>query len=156
MKVTAGVPERYAADVQRGAKVSVSFDVLRQTFDGELTYVGAAVDSRSRTFPVEFRIPNPDGTIKPEMVANIGLVRSTIADAIVVPEEALVRTEQGFVTFVVTGAEGEERVETRAVTRGSSQHNKVVVEEGLVPGDELVVVGQQQVAAGDRVRVVSR
>ncbi len=156
VKIAAGVPERYAADVQRGAKVSVSFDVLRQTFDGELTYVGAAVDARSRTFPVEFRIPNPEGTIKPEMVANIGLVRATIDDAIVVPEEALVRVEQGFVAFVVTGAGGEQRVESRVVTRGPAQQNTVVVEEGLTAGDELVVVGQQQVAAGDRVRVVSR
>ena len=40
--------------------------------------------------------------------------------------------------------------------RGPAQRNTVVVEEGLMAGDEIVVVGQQQVAAGDRVRVVSR
>ncbi len=154
IKIVAGVPERYAADVDRGAEVSVEFTVLDQTYDGTLTYVGAAVDPRSRTFPVEFRIPNPEGTIKPEMVANIGLVRGTLDEAIVVPEESLVRVENGFVAFVVTGSDEEPVVEARAVVRGSAQQNQVVVEQGLEPGDRLVVVGQQQVANGDRVRVV--
>ena len=156
VKVLAGVPERYAADVRRGARVNVIFDVLGQDFDAELTYVGAAVEPRSRTFPVEFRIPNAEGMIKPEMVANIGLVRSTIDEALVVPEEALVRIENGFVVFVVRGAEGEETVEARTVVRGPAQQNQVVVEEGISAGDRLVVVGQQQVANGDRVRVVTR
>jgi membrane fusion protein (multidrug efflux system) len=150
------VPERYAADVTRGARVTVEFEVLNQTYDAELSYVGAAVDPRSRTFPVEFRIPNPEGTIKPEMVAKIGLVRSTIDAAYVVPEEALVRVEDGFVAFVVTGPDGSETVEARRVVRGPSQQNQVVVEEGLSAGDRLVVRGQQQVAEGDRVRVVGR
>lgn len=155
VKVIAGVPERYAADVHRGSKVSVEFPVLNETHDGTLTYVGAAIDAASRTFPVEFRIPNPAGAIKPEMVANIGLVRGTLSDAIVVPEESLVRVQGGFIAFVVTGPEDEPVVSARSVTRGASQQNQVVVEEGLEPGDRLVVVGQQEVADGDRVRIVA-
>lgn len=154
VKIVAGVPERYAADVSRGAKVTAEFPVLNQTIEGTLSYVGAAVDPQSRTFPVEFRIRNPEGTIKPEMVANIGLVRGTRDDAIVVPEEALVRVEDGFVAFVVTGPDSEPVVEARPVERGPAQRNQVVVTEGLATGDRLVVVGQQQVADGDRVRVV--
>ena len=155
VKIVAGVPERYAADVDRGARVGVEFTVLNQTYDGTLTYVGAAVDPSSRTFPVEFRIPNPEGTIKPEMVANIGLVRGTLESAIVVPEESLIRVENGFVAFVVTGSDDAPTVEARPVVRGAAQQNRVVVEDGLEPGDRLVVVGQQQVADGDRVRVVA-
>lgn len=154
VKIVAGVPERYAADVKVGARVDAQFEVLERTYQAELTYVGAAVDARSRTFPVEFRVPNPEGTIKPEMVADIGLVRGTVNDAVVVPEESLVRVEGGFVAFVVTGAEGSEVAEVRSVERGPSQRNQVVVRAGLEPGDRLVVVGQQQLANGDRVRVV--
>lgn len=154
VKVVAGVPERYAAHVARGAKVGVEFAALNQTYEATLTYVGAAVEPRSRTFPVEFRIPNPQGTIKPEMIANIGLVKATIDEAVVVPEESLVRVENGFVAFVVKGSGEEQRVEARRVVRGAAQQNQVVVEEGLEPGDQLVVVGQQQVANGDRVRIV--
>lgn len=156
VKITAGVPERYASDVQTGAKATVIFDVLRdEAFVGEISYVGAVVNPKNRTFPVELRLPNPGGAIKPEMVANVEVVRRTVEAAMVVPQEALTRVEEGYVAFVVVNEGGEDRVRSRAVTLGASQQNAVVVTSGLEAGDRLIVVGQQTVSAGDRVTVVS-
>lgn len=155
VKVTGGVPERYAADVRPGAAGTVAFDVLEdQIFEGTLTYVGAAVDARNRTFPVEFELPNPGGVIKPEMVANISVVRRAIEQAIVVSQDALVRVEQGYMAFVLSETTGDPTVESRIVVTGPSQGNEVVILEGLEEGDRLVVLGQKQLASGDRVRVV--
>jgi membrane fusion protein (multidrug efflux system) len=103
---------------------------------------------------VELEMTNPDGLIKPQMVANLGLVRQTIADAIVIPQEALIRVEDGFVVFLVEGSGDGAVVVSRAVELGASQRNEVVIENGLSAGERLIVVGQQQVAAGDRVNVV--
>lgn len=155
VKVTAGVPERYATDIDAGARTTVRFDVLAgQTFDGSISYVGAAVNPRNRTFPVELTLPNPGRSIKPEMVAEVELARRTLDEAIVVPQEALVRVEDGFVVFVVGNEGGEAVAERRVVGLGPSQGNEVVVTTGLESGDELIVLGQKQVATGDRVRVV--
>lgn len=123
-----------------------------EVMEGRITFVGAAVDARSRTFPVEFVVRNADGRLKPEMVATMELVRRTIDEAIVIPQEALVRVEDGFVAFAL-GADGE-TVEARIVRLGASQRNQVVIEAGLEAGDRLVVVGQTEVAGGDRVNVV--
>jgi len=157
VKVSGGVPERYAPDVARGTPVSVTFDVLPDsTFEGRVGYVGATVDPGSRTFGVEFTLPNPRHLIKPEMVANLSLVRRIHEDALVVPREALVRTEDGFRAFVVEEGEGEEGVaRARDVALRVVQGNQAVVDEGLAEGDLLVVVGQQMVAEGDRVQVVA-
>jgi len=103
---------------------------------------------------VELEMANPDGVIKPEMVANLGLVRQTIKDAIVIPQEALVRVEDGYVVFVVDGDGNGAVVVSRVVELGASQRNEVVIEAGLSAGERLIVVGQQQVVAGDRVNVV--
>ncbi len=155
VKITAGVPERYATDVQRGAEASVSFDVVPdESFLGRISYVGAVVNSQNRTFPMEFRLPNPGGLIKPEMVANVQVTRRTIEEALVVPQEALVRVEDGYVVFVVNSSGGVDLVESRVVELGPSQLNRVVVTSGLQAGERLIVVGQQTVAAGDRVNVV--
>lgn len=155
VKILAGVPERYAPDVAVGAMAEVSFDVLPDAGGpGTVHFVGAAVDARSRTFPVELEMPNPGGIIKPEMVANVSLERRTVPDAVVVPQDALVRREDGYVAFVVEGEGEEARAVERRVRLGASQANQVVVTEGLVPGDLLVVVGQKSVADRDRVRVV--
>ena len=143
VKVVAGVPERYAPDVAVGAPARVTFDVLPDAA-GESTveFVGAAVDPRSRTFPVEFRLPNADGLIKPEMVANVSLRRRSIADAVVVPQDALVRTQDGYVVFVAEGEGDDARARRHPVVLGPSQANQVVIREGLEAGDRLIVVGQ--------------
>ncbi len=156
LKITAGVPERYATDVRPGASATVRFDVLPgQEFRGRITYVGSVVNSRNRTFPVEFTLPNPGGGIKPEMVANVGVVRRTLKEAVVVPQEALVRVEEGYVAFVVEELDGEERAVSRPVELGPAQQNRVVIRSGLEPGESLIVVGQQSVASRDRVQVVN-
>ena len=155
LKITAGVPERYALDVRTGSEATVTFDVIpEEIFRGQISYVGSVVDPGSRTFSVELRLPNPGGLIKPEMVANVEVVRRTVDEAMVIPQEALVRVEEGYIVFVVEKEGGADLVRSVQVELGAAQQNEVVVLSGIEPGDRLVVVGQQTVAAGDRVNVV--
>jgi len=123
-------------------------------FEGRVGFVGATVDPQSRTFPVEVTLPNRSRLIKPEMVADVRVERRAIDDALVVPQDAVVRVENGYVVFVVVGTDGETRVEARDVVVRASQANRVVLEGDVAAGERLVVVGQQLVADGDRVRVV--
>ncbi len=156
VRITAGVPERYAVDVRTGADAVVTFDVISdEDFLGTISYVGAAVNPRNRTFPVELILPNPGGFIKPEMVANMAVVRRSHENAIVIPQEATVRTEDGFVVFVVEDVNGIPLAQVRIVELGAAQVNRVQILSGLEPGDRLIVVGQQMVASGDRVNVVA-
>ena len=155
IKVTGGVPERYAGEVTRGASATVTFDVLpEQTLRVPVRYVGATVNPRNRTFAVELVVPNPGHTIKPEMVANIEIIRSSLDQAIVIPQEAVVRVEGGYVAFVVEDEGSATVAKVRPLVLGTSQRNQVVVEEGLSAGDRLIVAGQTQVADGDQVRIV--
>lgn len=155
-KISAGVPERFAGNVLAGSIARITFDVLPgQVYEARIGYVATAVNPRNRTFPVEIVLPNAGHAIKPEMVANVEIVKQSLQQAIVVPQEALVRVENGFVAYVVdeTGAVPVARV--RPLTLGPAQRNQVVVLAGLAEGDRLIVVGQQQVADGDRVAIVS-
>jgi RND family efflux transporter MFP subunit len=156
VKIGAGVPERYAADVQAGTEAVVTFDVLPdERFPGTITYTGSAVNPGNRTFPVELILPNPGGFIKPEMVANVALVRRVHEDAFVVPQESVVRTENGYVVFLVMEEGGITVAERRAVELGAAQANQVLVRSGLEGGERLIVVGQQIVADQDRVNIVA-
>jgi membrane fusion protein (multidrug efflux system) len=154
VKVVAGVPERYARDVIVGSSAATVFDALDISTLGKVSYVGATVNPRNRTFLIEIEMRNPGRVIKPEMVANVGVVLQTIPGAIVIRQEALVRVEDGYVAFVVEGNGDAAVVVSREVELGSSQQNEVVVEAGLSSGERLIVVGQQQVTAGDRVNIV--
>jgi RND family efflux transporter MFP subunit len=156
VKIGAGVPERYAADVKTGAEAIVTFDVLPdQVFRAPISYVGSTVDRQNRTFPIEVRMPNPQGIIKPQMVANVSVERRSFEGALVVPQDALVRVEDGYVVFVVVDQNGTTVAERRRVELGPAQRDMAVVESGLEPGDRLIVVGQKSVAGGDRVKIVT-
>lgn len=153
--ITAGVPERYASDVERGSRATVTFEVLdERAFEGRLTFVGSVVDPRSRTFEVEFTLPNPEGRVKPEMVADVVLLRREWSEALVVPQEALVRAEDGFVVYVIEGEGAAAVARARPVELGPAQRNRAVVTRGLEVGDRIVVLGQARLADGDRVVVV--
>lgn len=155
--IRAGVPERYAVDIERGRPVSITVDALGgRVFEGLIDWVGAAVDPDGRTFGVEVLVPNPGATIKPGMVADVRIDRRDVEEAVVVPQEAVLRREDGYIVYVIAeNAAGASVAETRSVQPGSSQGARVVIESGLEPGDRVVVVGQQQLAAGDRVRIVN-
>ncbi len=156
VKVTGGVAERFAVAVSPGDSAVISFDVLGdETVIGTIGYVGSAVDTRNRTFPIEVVIANPGRVIKPHMVANVLIANSRLQDVVVIPQSAVGRTEDGYQVFVAE--EGSEALlaKARLVRLGPSYENLVVVEEGLNVGDQLIVRGQQLVEAGDRVRVVN-
>lgn len=151
VKVAAGVPERYAPDVRAGGRATIYFDVLPgEAFPATIAYVGASVSPQNRTFPIEVRMANPRSLVKPEMVANVVVDRRSVDDAIVVPQDALVRVENGYVVFVEEDGVARER----EVVVGPSQNNRVVLESGLEAGDRLIVVGHRSVAEGDRLNVV--
>lgn len=152
LKVTAGVPERYAGQVRTGSTADVSFDSGVRT-EGRVAFVGTAVNVDNRTFSVEVEVSNRDGALKPGMVANVRVQRGQQQDAILVPRDAVLRGEAGYIVYVVEGADGAAVARARVVRTGPGGAGRVVIEEGLSPGDRVIVVGQQQVAAGDHVRV---
>jgi len=157
VKVVSGVPERYATDVVVGAEAVLTFDMFEdQVFRAPIRYVASTVDPQNRTFLIEAELPNPDRLIKPQMVANMSVTRREVADAIVVPQDALVRVEEGYVVFVVSERDGVTVADVRAVELGPTRRNFVVVEAGIEPGEQLIVVGQKTVSDGDRVNVVGR
>jgi RND family efflux transporter MFP subunit len=156
VKVTGGVAERFAAAVQPGDSAQVSLDVLpNQIFRGAIGFVGSVVDQRNRTFPIEIVIANPGRVIKPQMVANVEIANSRLQAVIVVPQSAVLRTENGYQVVVAEERDGGLFAVNRPVRLGPMYGNRVVVEEGLEVGDRLIVRGQQLVEAGNRVRVVN-
>jgi RND family efflux transporter MFP subunit len=155
IKVFAGVPERYASNVRVGAVAQLRFESLgEQSYEARIRFVGTAINPQSRTFPIEVVLPNRDGAIKPQMVANMAITRQEVADAKVVPQDALVRVEDGYVVYVAVDQGGVTVAEERVVELGASRRNLVVIQSGIEVGEQLIVVGQKSVAGGDRVNIV--
>ncbi|MFO7769626.1 MAG: efflux RND transporter periplasmic adaptor subunit [bacterium] len=155
VKITGGVPERFANDVEPGTRVQVGFDALPgREVAARVSFVGDAVEPQARTFPVEMIVANPGRRLKPGMIAGLSIVRQRMEDVVVVPQETVVRTEEGYQVFVVEEGEEGPVARARSVTMGPSRANRVVITEGLEDSDLLVMVGQLKLGDGDRVKIV--
>lgn len=154
VKIVAGVPERYSGEIQRRTAVEVQLEGTQSGFPGRIDFVGAAVEQSTRTFPVEIIVANPTATLKPGMIANVRISRATVAEALVVPQEAVLRVENGYAVYVAVESGNETVAEVRSVTLGPAQGNRVVIDAGLKADDRVIVTGQNRLASGDRLQIV--
>ncbi|NNE70507.1 MAG: efflux RND transporter periplasmic adaptor subunit [Rhodothermales bacterium] len=159
VRIVAGVPERYASDIEVGAAVTAAFSAYgMEPVTGQVAFVGQVINPQSRTFRVEVELPNPDGALKPEMIANLQLTRDVRTNQLVIPLTSVLREEDKSSVFVVTspGDGTVQMAERRTVTMGPSYGGRVVVEAGLQAGDEIIVAGQTNVTEGDAVEIANR
>ncbi|MBT8401588.1 MAG: efflux RND transporter periplasmic adaptor subunit [Rhodothermia bacterium] len=155
VKITAGVPERYAGDIENGSTVRVDFaDYGLGTVEAQASFVGRVIDRASRTFPIEIEIDNAQGKLKPEMIAKVMVTRDQLTDVLVVPLSAVMRDENGTNVFVAETRGGETVAVRRAVRVGPTHSGKTVILDGLESDDRLVTAGQNLLTPGDALEIV--
>ena len=156
VKIIGGVPERHALAVSKGDTAVIELDVFAdRQFVGRISFVGATVDERNRTVPIEIVLDNPDGLLKPRMVANVQVELERLHDVIVVPQDVVVRTERNYQIFLVDERDGQAVAAARPVRLGASYANRVVVDSGLSVGDRLITLGHRLVDDQSRIRIVN-
>jgi RND family efflux transporter MFP subunit len=123
---------------------------------GRVTFVGRAIDTQSRTLPIEVSFDNSGMALRPEMVVRLEVSRAVLDDVIALPLGAIVRDERGTGVLVVApdSAQGNALVARyRAVELGPSSGGRTVITSGLEPGDQVVASGRAAINEGERVRV---
>lgn len=136
--VVAEVPEQDSAALDAGNAVEIEIPALgHRRISTTLTYVAETVNPDTRTVLVRTEVPNPDGHLKPEMLATL-LIAGAHADALVVSGEAVVHEDGKDHVFVET-APG--RYRYTAVELGDERDGRRVVKAGLKAGERVVVHG---------------
>jgi membrane fusion protein, multidrug efflux system len=157
LRVRAGVPERYAADVEMGAPVRILAGASGgEARGGRVVFVGQAVDPDTRTLPIEVALDQTAGMLRPEMVVRMHLSRAVLTNVLTVPARAIVRDERGTGVLVVERDSNGAVAHYREVTLGATSAGAVVIAEGLESGDLVVATGGSSVSEGDRVRITAR
>lgn len=151
LKVRAPMPASDVPFVRVGEPVTIEVSSLPgERFEGRVARLAAELDPGARTLDLEAELANPDGRLKPGMLARVRIPRRVLPEALLVPLDAVVDLENAKAVYVVTGGGTAERQE---VELGPSLGERVVVESGLAPGDRVIVEGQSRVAPGQRVEV---
>ncbi|MFW6050143.1 MAG: efflux RND transporter periplasmic adaptor subunit [Myxococcota bacterium] len=147
--VSLSVADRDVVTLKEGAEVRVRTDAQGEVFRGTVTHIGPAADLKTRTFTVEVEVANPDGKLLPGMIATVELGTELQGDHMLLPQHVLVTGRDGNGLFVVE----DDVARWRPVELGAVMGGQVVVEEGVSPGERVVVTGHRELADGDRVLV---
>jgi multidrug efflux system membrane fusion protein len=151
------VTENDFSEVQRNeAKRALRVEVRRPDEPkpevGELTFLDNSVQGSSGTVLLRATVPNPSRRLWPGQFVNVRLVLATLPKAVLVPAAAPQDSSKGLFVFVV---KDDSTAELRPVKLGQRQGELVVVEQGLQPGERVIMNGQLGVMPGGKVRVVT-
>jgi RND family efflux transporter MFP subunit len=116
--------------------------------DGRLDFVDRAVDPRTGTLALRAAFPNPERRLQPGQYVRLRILLSERPDALVVPQAAIQESQGSASLFVVAP---DQTVQARPVRMGPRVGPLWVVEEGVKPGEHVVIKGLQQIRAGMRV-----
>jgi membrane fusion protein, multidrug efflux system len=150
--------ERFQSKVKPGQKAQVTLDALPgRKFTATIQAIDPLIDANGRSVGVRGCIDNRQMQLRPGMFARVNAVFGERADALVIPEEAIVpQGGRSFVVKVVPGPNKDELISERVTVKvGLRQPGKVEILEGLSVGDSVVIAGQQRLQKdGTLVRVV--
>jgi len=146
LRIHISVPESLMAMLQTPERFTVTAGI--SAYPGrlfELSYREHATeaDPVSQTYQVSFGLPRQEGiNILPDMTATVSVQSSDrfLAPRIDVPAGALDTADNGSFRVWVFNA-NEATVSARAVTVGALGSSRVVINEGLQPGEQVVTAG---------------
>lgn len=159
VKAVFGVADIALADMKLGSKLSVESESMPgKEFQGQITSVFPAADSKNRAFNVEVTIANSEYLLRPNMIVSLSVgTKQQISPQPVVPLNAVIKSKSnadGYAVIIVTEEGGRQLARLRDVKLGESFGNAVAVAEGLKPGDRVIITGGTMVNDGDQVKVI--
>lgn len=119
-----------------GDRVTIQTDAYPGVFHGRISYVAASLDPNTRTLQARIETGNPGEKLKKDMYVTATVNAGTIANAIALPDAAILRDaeNQPFV-YVATSSNQFGR---RSVTLGESRDGQTEITSGLKPGDQVI------------------
>ena len=142
-----------SAQAAQAAKVQLKLDDgSLYPHTGQLLFSDLTVDAGTGQVTLRAQFPNPKGLLLPGMFVRIQSQQATAAQAVLLPQQAVLRAGDGDSVKVVA-ADG--KVETRKVKLSGQQAGQWIVLEGLKEGEQVVVEGFQKMKGDAPVKPVS-
>jgi membrane fusion protein (multidrug efflux system) len=150
VKLSFAVNEKDVARLKIGQECLFRVDAFADLeFKGKLTVIYPNLEERTRSLQVEAVVPNPRMLLKPGLFARVVLYTGEATDRALVPITALLYENNKVKTFIVE----EGRARERFIRIGGKYGESMEVVDGLKGGEQLVVVGQNNLAEGVKVNV---
>jgi len=165
MKAKLKVTAKDIPYIKQGLKTIIKFPSIPDTeFSGVVSSINKAVDAFTKSLEIEVQLNEKDARLKSGLFGEFYIEVTAKENTVVIPENALSRQteviidrDKGIQTpvrkhyvFVVK----ESRAELIEVEPGISSNGRIEITSGMNNGDTLIIVGQNIVDEGQKVKVI--
>ncbi|MDR1726672.1 MAG: efflux RND transporter periplasmic adaptor subunit [Acidobacteriota bacterium] len=152
LKLQTSVQEKYAGAVRAGLPVDFTVESAPgQKFSAKVAFVSPAVDTSTRTFPVEVLVDNAQRLLKPGFFAKGVIYTHRDEDVLAVPERAISTLAGVSNVYIVEDG----KIRQQAVSLGTRSGGLVEVLDGLQGNERLAASNLSMLATGVPVTVAS-
>jgi len=145
LRLVVAVPEENAGGIAPAARVEFHVPAFpERAYSGTVARSAHALDTKTRTMPVELDVTNTDGSLSPGMYPTVKWPVRRSRPALFVPITSVVTTTER--TFVIRDRSG--RAEWVNVRKGSSNGDLIEVMGDLHPGEKVIRRGTDELRDG--------
>lgn len=145
------VPQSEYAKCYKNQTAKVTTDVMAGTrFNGYVKRISPIIDPQSGTFKVTVAVKDPQNKLRPGMFVNAELIVDTHENARLIPKSALIYENERTYFFIVS-RDSSQKLELK---KGFEDAEKVEILNDLEAGTQIVVLGQNGLKDGSRVKIV--
>jgi multidrug efflux system membrane fusion protein len=125
--------------------IAITTDGKKPLAEGTLAVINNQVDTTSGTIRLKAVFVNKDHALWPGQSVSTRLLVQTLKDATVVPDNAIQHSTNGLYAYTV---DQDNKAVLNKVKVSQSIDGRSVVDEGLSPGQRVIVGGQYKVSPG--------
>jgi membrane fusion protein, multidrug efflux system len=118
---------------------------------GKIDFIDRQINPQTGTIAMRAVFANPKGLLKPGNFANVNLVLLERNDGVVIPQSATTQVQGKNFAFVV---KADNTVNRLPVVLGRSIDNLYIINDGLKPGDRILLEGFQKFKEGMKINPV--
>ena len=133
---------------KRGGLELVLADGKTHPHTGTVNFADREVDSATGTLLIQASFPNPEKIVRPGQFARVRGRVETKAGALLIPQRSVQELQGQYQVYVVGP---DDVAQVRPITVGERVGSLWIVEQGLQPGDRVIVEGLQRVRPGAQV-----
>jgi membrane fusion protein (multidrug efflux system) len=151
VRVKINLTEQDYIRIKRGDRAEVRVEAYPSLmFAGRIDRIAVSSDPGTNTFAVEVLLDNPDQVLKAGFSVRVSLTTQPLTNVILIPQSAIIYRENGADVYVI---DGDQKAVKKSVILGVNIGDDIQVIDGLNPGDNLVIKGQNYLKTGARVVV---